>query len=87
MNVSLTPELERYVRDRVASRRYATASEVVREALRKMQASDEMSELNESRSRANIQQIALSEIGAPSAKELRSTRRQKKKWAEEPLTN
>ena len=34
MNVSLTPELERSVAERVASGRYRTASEVVRAALR-----------------------------------------------------
>lgn len=34
MNVSLTPELEQYINDKVASGRYASASEVVREALR-----------------------------------------------------
>jgi antitoxin ParD1/3/4 len=34
LNVSLTPELERFVQDRVASGRYQTASEVVREGLR-----------------------------------------------------
>lgn len=34
MNVSITPELERSVADRVASGRYRTASEVVRAALR-----------------------------------------------------
>ena len=34
MNVSLTPELEKYINDKVASGRYASASEVVREALR-----------------------------------------------------
>ena len=34
MNVSLTPELERLVEDRVASGKYASASEVVRAALR-----------------------------------------------------
>jgi len=34
MNVSLTPELEKYVADKVASGRYTSASEVVREALR-----------------------------------------------------
>jgi antitoxin ParD1/3/4 len=34
MNVSLTPELEKFIHDKVATGRYQTASEVVREALR-----------------------------------------------------
>jgi antitoxin ParD1/3/4 len=34
LNVSLTPELEQFVEDRVATGRYQTASEVVREGLR-----------------------------------------------------
>lgn len=34
MNVSLTPELEQWVDERVRSGRYASASEVIREALR-----------------------------------------------------
>ncbi len=34
MNVSLTPELERFVNSKVKSGRYNSASEVVREALR-----------------------------------------------------
>ncbi len=34
LNVSLTPELEEFVQSRVASGRYQTASEVVREGLR-----------------------------------------------------
>lgn len=34
MNVSLTPELEKFVADKVESGRYNSASEVVREALR-----------------------------------------------------
>jgi antitoxin ParD1/3/4 len=34
MNVSLTPELEKFVADKVQSGRYTSASEVVREALR-----------------------------------------------------
>lgn len=37
MNVSLTPELDRYVHDKVKSGRYNSASEVLREALRNMQ--------------------------------------------------
>ena len=34
MNVSLTPELEKFVQEKVASGRYNSASEVVRESLR-----------------------------------------------------
>jgi antitoxin ParD1/3/4 len=34
LNVSLTPELEEFVQQRVATGRYQTASEVVREGLR-----------------------------------------------------
>lgn len=37
MNVSLTPEMEAFVTDRVSSGRYRTLSEVVRAALRLLQ--------------------------------------------------
>ncbi|MGB9147463.1 MAG: type II toxin-antitoxin system ParD family antitoxin [Acidobacteriaceae bacterium] len=40
MNVSLTPELEKFVQDKVESGRYTSASEVVREALRLMEKRD-----------------------------------------------
>jgi len=40
MNVSLTPELEEIVQSKVRSGRYRSASEVVREALRLMEAHD-----------------------------------------------
>jgi antitoxin ParD1/3/4 len=40
MNVSLTPELERFVSDKVESGRYNSASEVVREALRILEEHD-----------------------------------------------
>ena len=41
MNVSLTPELERLVSDKVQTGMYQTASEVVREALRLLKERDE----------------------------------------------
>jgi antitoxin ParD1/3/4 len=41
MNVSLTPELERMVQEKVESGRYTSASEVVREALRLMEKRDQ----------------------------------------------
>jgi antitoxin ParD1/3/4 len=40
MNVSLTPELEKFVEERVATGRYQTASEVVREGLRLLELRD-----------------------------------------------
>lgn len=41
MNVSLTPELERLIDERVKSGRYTSASEVIREALRLLDRFDE----------------------------------------------
>ena len=41
MNVSLTPELEKFVTAKVRSGRYNSASEVVREALRLLEGHDE----------------------------------------------
>jgi len=41
MNVSLTPELDRYVEEKVKSGRYRSASEVLRESLRIMQQVEE----------------------------------------------
>jgi antitoxin ParD1/3/4 len=40
MNVSLTPELERLIQRRVKSGLYGSASEVVREALRRLEESE-----------------------------------------------
>jgi antitoxin ParD1/3/4 len=40
MNVSLTPELDRFVAGKVESGRYTSASEVVREALRLLEEHD-----------------------------------------------
>lgn len=40
MNVSLTPYFEAMIREKVASGRYNNASEVVREALRLLEAED-----------------------------------------------
>ncbi len=52
MNVSLTPELERFVNAKVEGGRYNSASEVVREALRLLEEHDalrvaQLAELNE----------------------------------------
>ena len=45
MNVSLTPELEEIVAARVNSGRYASASEVIREALRLLEERDRLNHL------------------------------------------
>ncbi len=42
VNVSLTPELEALIQERVRSGRYTSASEVVREALRLLEDRDEL---------------------------------------------
>ncbi len=42
MNVSLTPELEHWVDGKVRSGRYASASEVIREALRLLEEQDQL---------------------------------------------
>ncbi|MGA2965427.1 MAG: type II toxin-antitoxin system ParD family antitoxin [Terriglobales bacterium] len=45
MNISLTPELERLVDDKVKTGRYASASEVIREGLRLLEEQDEAKQL------------------------------------------
>jgi antitoxin ParD1/3/4 len=47
MNVSLTPELEKLVRDKVESGRYLSASEVIREGLRLLEKRDRLYELQQ----------------------------------------
>ena len=42
MNISLTPELERFVQGKVASGLYNNASEVIREGLRLLKEQDEV---------------------------------------------
>jgi len=55
MNVSLTPELDRYVSSKVQTGRYNSASEVLREALRLMQERDEIRDLQIAETRLKIQ--------------------------------
>lgn len=42
MNISLTPELQKLVHDKVATGRYNSASEVMREALRLLEEQDRL---------------------------------------------
>lgn len=55
MNVSLTPELEQIVKQKVESGLYGSSSEVVREGLRLLQQQDEMRESKLKALRAEIQ--------------------------------
>ena len=56
MNVSLTPQLDRFVRTKVESGRYTSASEVVREALRLLERLDTTQEARLAALRADIEQ-------------------------------
>jgi antitoxin ParD1/3/4 len=56
LNVNLTPKLEKLVRQKVSSGRYNSASEVVREALRLMEAQDELRTLKLEQLRRDLQQ-------------------------------
>jgi antitoxin ParD1/3/4 len=42
MNISLTPELEHFVQDKVKSGMYTSASEVIRESLRLLHTQDDL---------------------------------------------
>jgi antitoxin ParD1/3/4 len=54
MNISLTPQLEKLVQDRVDSGRYTSASEVVREALRLLDAHDKEREARLAQLRSDV---------------------------------
>jgi antitoxin ParD1/3/4 len=58
MNVSLTPELERLVNEKVESGLYQTASEVVREALRFLKERDQAREQLHADVQAGFDQLA-----------------------------
>jgi len=54
VNVSLTPELEEFIQERVGTGRYTSASEIVREALRLLQDRDELRRLRMDELRAKV---------------------------------
>ena len=56
MNVSLTPQLEELIQQKVASGRYGNASEVVREALRLLEERDQEREAKLQALRAAIEE-------------------------------
>lgn len=55
MNVSLTPELEQFVADRVKTGMYHSSSEVIREALRLLKEQDALKEVRLAELRRDIQ--------------------------------
>ena len=61
MNVSLTPELERLVNEKVESGMYQTASEVVREALRLLKERDHAREQLRADVQSGFNQLARDE--------------------------
>jgi antitoxin ParD1/3/4 len=56
MNVSLTPELEKYIQTKVETGRYTSASEVVREALRLLEQKEQERERALKEFRAKLDQ-------------------------------
>lgn len=60
MNVNLSPHLEAMVKNKVASGRYTSASEVVREALRLMEQQDQLRALQLQQLRQDIQEGLVS---------------------------
>jgi antitoxin ParD1/3/4 len=81
MNVSLTPELERLVAEKVQSGRYTSASEVIREALRLLEEQDRIkqSHLVEVRQKIDRGLKQLDEGRAISAQEARARLRQRRR--------
>ncbi|MGA6981130.1 MAG: type II toxin-antitoxin system ParD family antitoxin [Candidatus Sulfotelmatobacter sp.] len=80
LNVNLTPQLEKLVRQKVESGRYNSASEVVREALRLMETQNELHALQLERLRRDIRQGL--ESGPPRPWSVAEMKRQGRKIVE-----
>jgi antitoxin ParD1/3/4 len=79
LNINLTPQLEKLVRQKVESGRYNSASEVVREALRLMETQNELHALQLERLRRDIRQGL--ESGPPRPWSVAEMKRQGRKLA------
>jgi antitoxin ParD1/3/4 len=79
LNINLTPQLEKLVRQKVESGRYNSASEVVREALRLMETQNELHALQLERLRRDIRQGL--ESGPPRRWSVAEMKRQGRKIA------
>jgi antitoxin ParD1/3/4 len=80
LNVNLTPQLEKLVRQKVESGRYNSASEVVREALRLMETQNELHALQLERLRHDVRQGL--ESGPPRPWSVAEMKRQGRKIVE-----
>jgi antitoxin ParD1/3/4 len=82
MNISLTPELEKFVNDKVKSGRYHSASEVIREGLRLLEEQEQLREVKLAALREEIQKGLASGKPIPGTEvfdELRTKAKQRKK--------
>ena len=79
LNIDLTPQLEKLVRQKVGSGRYNSASEVVREALRLMETQNELHALQLELLRRDISQGL--ESGPPRPWSVAEMKRQGRKRA------
>jgi len=78
MNVNLSPQLEAMVKAKVASGRYTSASEVVREALRLMEQQDQLRLLQFEQLRRDIQDgLASGEAEAWNPKSIKAEGRRR----------
>jgi antitoxin ParD1/3/4 len=62
MNVSLTPELEKFVNDTVATGRYSSASEVVRASLRKLEEEERWKEYARAKIQRGLDDVAAGRV-------------------------
>jgi antitoxin ParD1/3/4 len=85
MNISLTPELEKFITDRVQSGMYHSSSEVVREALRLLQEQQMFKEIKLAELKQEIQKGKDS--GPPKELDIEDViRRGKKRLTNQPST-
>jgi len=80
MNVSLTPELEKFVQDTVATGRYNSASEVVREGLRKLEEQERWRIYVKDKLSSGMEDLAAGRIvdGETAMRRIRTAARSKK---------
>ena len=82
MHISLTPELEKFVQDKVASGRYRSASEVISEGLRLLEEQERLREVKLATLREEIHKGLASGSAIPGEQvfeELRTKAKQRKK--------